>query len=1506
MANDIIDIIVTDNSDNVQLNVTPNLVSINVSNTSGNIIGSNYYLSSSYGALPVLGDTTILYVTNDTSLMYRWNGSSYTQVNSVTSWGTIAGTLSSQTDLTNALNAKAPLASPTFTGTVSGVTKAMVGLGNVDNTTDLLKPISTATQSALNLKYDASNPSGYISGVTSGQITTALGYTPENSANKGIANGYASLDNGGLIPSTQLPSYVDDVLEYTNLASFPVTGTTGKIYVDLATNKIYRWSGSTYIEVSPTVGTIWGGITGTLSNQTDLQNVLNAKQASLSGTGFVKSTAGTISYDTNTYLTSSSATTTYVPYTGASGNVNLGTNNISANNFLNAFSNITASGTQVVLTVASAPEIVVNGSGGQTIKLPDATTLANGASFLFNNNQSSGAILVNNNSNTLVVSVPSGGYCEVVLIDNSTAAGSYDRHFHAPSNVSWSTNTFDYVGSITSATWNGNAIAINRGGTGATSASTALSNLGGIGLTSLSATSPIVYTNTTGVISIPVATTSVSGYLSSTDWTTFNNKANALSGTTNYIPKFTSSTAIGNSNITDTSSLITLGSDTTISSGGLGIGISPQTNYGIRLARIITSNVNSTGISSEGQIQSDVTSTVNLFNSVSNTQATTFTLSNLRHYRAVQGTIGAGSTVTNQIGFLAESNLTGATNNFAFYGNIPSSSNNWNLYMVGTAKNYLNGSLFIGTTTDSGYKLDVVGTTRIQDALTLSGSVTGVGNTSNYTVTASSGSAISKKITSTLVAAANSDVLVGLDINPTFTNGSFTGVSNYALRVQGDSASYFITSTSGQVGKGVIKQGLVNGYTFTIDGAHGAGPRIGLGSSPSSGYDFFEIGAFSNANNFVTKNRNFRILSTISSTEDARFQIFSGSGNLTLQNGGTFTDAGYRLDVAGTTRFQGTTASDTAPLGSELAGVTGTGTNWALATSATNLNVGGYTHTVGSTTALTTSLAAVNGTYYQITYTITGRTAGSITIAYGGTSTTASASGASGPLASSTGVLTITPTTDFDGTVVLSIKSIGTSSASSTFANSAGTSNIEVRASSTTSNTFIGLNAGSKNTTGYANTFFGSSSGLNNTTAQNNTFFGYLSGTNNITGSVNTFFGTYAGQSNTTANFNTFIGGNAGPANTTGGNNTFIGANTGQLNTTGGSNTFIGVNAGRSNTTANGNSFLGLSSGYNTTAGGNTAIGFQSLSLNSTGNNNSIFGYNASYYQTTGSSNSTFGYNALIQNTTGSNNLAFGYQAGQYISDGSTSNAITDNSIYIGYNTKALANNQTNQIVIGYASTGLGSNTTVLGNSSTATTAIYGNLLLGSTTDAGYKLDVTGTARVSTSAYLATASGSVGIGTTSPSAKLDVNGSIKFNSIATTDYTISFTGITAGAWFNIPEVNFDGFMGLVSIFINNSNVGYGYYTRSTAWVFQEYINGTPVFDGLRSVTITPSGVSTEGVNVVESYQVYPSSGRYNMRMRFLPRNAGLGGSNPLNLQIWVDHINGLGSGSTGTLSLRRI
>lgn len=86
--------------------------------------------------------------------------------------------------------------------------------------------------------------------------------TKLNTSLKGAANGLAELDANGKVPSSQLPSYVDDIIEgYLYNSKFykesahttVITGETGKIYVDLSNNKTYRWSGSTYVVVSETI-----------------------------------------------------------------------------------------------------------------------------------------------------------------------------------------------------------------------------------------------------------------------------------------------------------------------------------------------------------------------------------------------------------------------------------------------------------------------------------------------------------------------------------------------------------------------------------------------------------------------------------------------------------------------------------------------------------------------------------------------------------------------------------------------------------------------------------------------------------------------------------------------------------------------------------------------------------------------------------------------------------------------------------------------------------------------------------------------------------------------------------------------------------------------------------------------------------------------------------------------------------------------------------------------------
>lgn len=109
-------------------------------------------------------------------------------------------------------------------------------------------------------------------GVNWGQITGTL----SNQTDLNTALGLKADLVGGKVPSSQLPSYVDDVVEVANYAALPATGETGKIYITLDTNFMYRWSGSTYIEIKDS-SAVWGAITGTLSSQTDLQNALNAK-----------------------------------------------------------------------------------------------------------------------------------------------------------------------------------------------------------------------------------------------------------------------------------------------------------------------------------------------------------------------------------------------------------------------------------------------------------------------------------------------------------------------------------------------------------------------------------------------------------------------------------------------------------------------------------------------------------------------------------------------------------------------------------------------------------------------------------------------------------------------------------------------------------------------------------------------------------------------------------------------------------------------------------------------------------------------------------------------------------------------------------------------------------------------------------------------------------------------------------------------------------------------------
>ena len=133
--------------------------------------------------------------------------------------------------------------------------------------------------------------------------------------------------------------------------------------------------------------------------------------------------------------------------------------------------------------------------------------------------------------------------------------------------------------------------------------------------------------------------------------------------------------------------------------GKVGIGSVAGASATVNISNNLTGSTFFSALLNNGVIQSDVTSTVNCYASSMATQAAVFTLSDLRHYNAAQATIGAGSVVTNQFGFITQATLTGATNNYGFYSNIAAAANRWNFYANGTARNYMAADLTVNGAT---------------------------------------------------------------------------------------------------------------------------------------------------------------------------------------------------------------------------------------------------------------------------------------------------------------------------------------------------------------------------------------------------------------------------------------------------------------------------------------------------------------------------------------------------------------------------------------------------------------------------------------------------------------------------------------------------------------------------------------------------------------------------------------------------------------------------------------
>lgn len=301
------------------------------------------------------------------------------------------------------------------------------------------------------------------------------------------------------------------------------------------------------------------------------------------------------------------------------------------------------------------------------------------------------------------------------------------------------------------------------------------------------------------------------------------------------------------------------------------------------------------------------------------------------------------------IGFSGQNSTTGyITSNAAMYltattstvientgasGNIDLSATGASSFINFVAGNTQAGRIFsdgswrvgTGTTVNSGYKLTVDGAISINGTilgggnvvpnannsydlglnsfrwrnLFLSGSIssTNFGFTNNQT--AISNLAIGNFLNPTMTASANNDVLVGLDINPTFNNGAFTGVSNYGLRVQ-KTALFNDTWNNKQAIFGGLNQGGLISFRNGFDGSE----SLYLGyTNATTGQSFLRSTSVSGIlidNVSVSGYIGFR--TGVTPTE--RMRMFN-NGNLVLNPAGTFTDAGYTWDVVGTERVSG-------------------------------------------------------------------------------------------------------------------------------------------------------------------------------------------------------------------------------------------------------------------------------------------------------------------------------------------------------------------------------------------------------------------------------------------------------------------------------------------------------------------------------------------------------------------------------------------------------------------------
>jgi hypothetical protein len=314
------------------------------------------------------------------------------------------------------------------------------------------------------------------------------------------------------------------------------------------------------------------------------------------------------------------------------------------NNASPGFRNITAGGATEVLTSTSNYIQHVEGTGTQTIQLPDETAIPVGFGFIIDND-ATGNVTVNNSDGTLLVTVLPGMAIYVYSAQNATPKGGWNGYVFVPGF--------------------GTSGLVQWGSTGLNMGNNYIDNARIGALTPNTGAFTTLTASSSSVISVNSASTAL---------------RITQTGTGNALVVEDSANPDSTPFVVDANGLI-------------GIGGTPSAGNLLQISKNITGSTFSTGTAYIGLVQSDVTSRADVFTSYPSTQATAFTLSSLNHYLANSVSIGAGSSITTQAGFNASSGIVGATNNYGFYSNIASGTGRWNFYANGTAANYFGGPI---------------------------------------------------------------------------------------------------------------------------------------------------------------------------------------------------------------------------------------------------------------------------------------------------------------------------------------------------------------------------------------------------------------------------------------------------------------------------------------------------------------------------------------------------------------------------------------------------------------------------------------------------------------------------------------------------------------------------------------------------------------------------------------------------------------------------------------------